>query len=311
MMGLLLKSLLLFALSLLVFVAANTGNELPTDLKDLKELDIEKLKEHLPEGFIPAEFANMTLPSMEDIQRIVKDKCSKVAGSDAAFEQAEQASQRFGDCMKDLVDFSDIQNEIQKAKPTGDLDTVFNKYCRRRSAAIECINTYSNDIDVCLDDDEKDSKRIMVNIVHGLLNFVCHKDGDQIALFIAEEGPECFQEQKQPLIDCFNTTLRGYLDETGGDQPPQGIPKLVMGKRQCDDMDNLKNCFVRVLEDCRESTPANLVESLFKFVRKETPCANFTTPTTSRKNSGDTGRASINIILTTWMFALVAKFLIQ
>lgn len=290
-----------------LLVPSIRANELP---KDIKELDIDKLREQLPEGLIPPEFQNVSLPSLEDIQRIVKDKCSRVAGSDAAYEQAEQSGQKLSECLQGLIDFSDLQSEIKEAKPTGDLDTVFNKYCRKRSTAIECINTFSNDVDVCLENDEKESKRILVNIVHGLLNFVCHKDGDQIALFIAEEGPECFEEQKQPLIDCFNSTMRGYLDEPSP-QASEGIPKLVMGKKQCDDMDNLRDCFVRVLEDCKESTPANLVESLFKFVRRETPCANFTTPQTSRRNSGDVSRASVHVILATWLLALLAKFIVQ
>lgn len=42
------------------------------------------------------------------------------------------------------------------------------------------------------------------------------------------------------------------------------------------DMDRLQNCIVHSLEKCDESTPANLVESMFKFVRNETPCINMT-----------------------------------
>lgn len=42
------------------------------------------------------------------------------------------------------------------------------------------------------------------------------------------------------------------------------------------DMDTLQVCVVQSLEKCEESTPANLVESMFKFVRNETPCVNFT-----------------------------------
>lgn len=304
-----------FLLAILLVPAALANDELPKDLKDLKELDIDKLKSQLPPGFLPPELLNATLPSLEDIQRIVKDKCSKVAGNDAAYEQAHQAGEKLQECLKDLVDFSDLKEEIQQAKPTGDLDTVFNKYCRRRTAGIECIDTFSNDVDACLDDDERESKRIMVNIVHGLLNFVCHKDGDQIALFIAEEGPECFQEQKDPLIDCFNSTLRGYLDErtSNASQPnPEGIPKLVMGKKQCDDMDNLRDCFVRVLEDCKESTPANLVESLFKFVKRETPCVNFTSAEpTRRSSSGDRTMASMHLLLSTWLLMILWKLLKQ
>lgn len=41
-------------------------------------------------------------------------------------------------------------------------------------------------------------------------------------------------------------------------------------------MDTLQGCVVKSLEKCDESTPANLVESMFKFVRNETPCVNIT-----------------------------------
>lgn len=37
-------------------------------------------------------------------------------------------------------------------------------------------------------------------------------------------------------------------------------------------MDALQVCVVKHLERCEESTPANLVESMFKFVRNETVC---------------------------------------
>lgn len=280
---------------------------------DLNSIDINKLKDEVFADILPPEFKNVTLPKLEDIQKIIKDKCSRVAGSDASYEEAEQAAQKFGDCMKDLVDFSDLQEEIKKAKPTGDLDTVFNKYCRRRSAAIECIDTFSNKVDVCLENDEKESKVVAVNIVHGLLNFVCHKDGDQIALFIAEEGPECFSDQKDALIDCVNGTLSGYLQD---DSAPatEGLPKLVMGKKQCDEMSSLQECMVQALEGCKESTPANLVESLFKFVRRETPCANITGEATPRKHARAAGKlttASHQIIISTLIVALVAKLLIR
>lgn len=42
------------------------------------------------------------------------------------------------------------------------------------------------------------------------------------------------------------------------------------------DMNTLQHCVVGELESCEESTPANLVEAMFKFVRNETPCVNMT-----------------------------------
>jgi hypothetical protein len=42
-------------------------------------------------------------------------------------------------------------------------------------------------------------------------------------------------------------------------------------------MADLQQCVVKALETCSEPTPANLVDSMFNFVRKMTPCAKFKT----------------------------------
>lgn len=89
----------------------------------------------------------------------------------------------------------------------------------------------------CLEEKESDGVNTFVKIFTNLLNFVCYKDGDQIALFIAEKGPECFKEQKDGLIDCFNSTFRKYLpDEVPSADTtalPTALPTLVLGDEQC------------------------------------------------------------------------------
>jgi len=42
-------------------------------------------------------------------------------------------------------------------------------------------------------------------------------------------------------------------------------------------MADLQKCVVKALESCSEPTPANIVDSMFNFVRKMTPCAKFKT----------------------------------
>jgi len=44
-------------------------------------------------------------------------------------------------------------------------------------------------------------------------------------------------------------------------------------------MADLQKCVVKALETCSEPTPANIVDSMFNFVRKMTPCAKFKTGT--------------------------------
>lgn len=91
-------------------------------------------------------------------------------------------------------------------------------------------------LEPCLEPKEIEGKRTFVKIFEKILNFVCHKEGDQIALFIAEKGPECFNERKDELITCINSTFNGYLPskkELEEKTLPTELPELVMGAEQC------------------------------------------------------------------------------
>lgn len=106
-----------------------------------------------------------------------------------------------------------------------------DRYCRKRTIAIECMKNLTISIEPCLDEQENANKKTFTRIFTSLLNFVCHKDGDQIALFIAEKGPECFNEKKDAVIHCINSTLSGYIPN----EPPtlENLPQLIMGAKQC------------------------------------------------------------------------------
>jgi hypothetical protein len=76
-------------------------------------------------------------------------------------------------------------------------------------------------------------------------------------------------------------------------------------------MDKLEICVVSELEKCKESTPANLVEALFRFVRKETPCGKIKKTSGSNPNAGEMAKISYNVIIGTWVMTLFAKFLVS
>jgi len=133
------------------------------------------------------------------------------------------------------------------------------------------------------------------------------RNGNQIALFIAEEGPECFELKKDSLIGCFNKTMGKYVK----DEAPtlENLPTLVIKEENCDDMDALEACVVFELEQCKESTPANLVEALFRFVRKETPCG---TKKGKRSNPNSTEKVTLSFTLFgTWTIAMLAKAILM
>jgi Protein of unknown function (DUF1397) len=85
------------------------------------------------------------------------------------------------ECAQRLVNISALPDEIEKAKPNGNLDTVFNKYCNKRGEALECVEKFTTSLDPCLTQEERDQKVVFVNISKSLLEFVCHENGNQIA----------------------------------------------------------------------------------------------------------------------------------
>lgn len=199
-------------------------------------IDLEKLKEHLPKDLqVPASLQNVTLPSVDELKRLVKDKCAKVSGGDAAYEAIERGAEDFKTCTSGLVDVEQLQNEIKEAEPKGELDTVFNKYCRKRDTATGCLETFTKLLEPCLQPNEIDGKQTFVNMFKKFLNFVCYKDGDHIALFIAEKGPECFDQRKDDLINCVNSTFTEYIPaDLNTNALPTTIPELVIGQKQCE-----------------------------------------------------------------------------
>jgi len=130
---------------------------------------------------LPKELDGIAIPSAEDATNMFKDKCIKVAGSDAAFEEVQQGFVTFTECIQSIVNFTALPDEIERAKPNGNLDTVFNKYCNKRTEALQCVETLAATMEQCLNEEEKGYKTVFVNITHSLLEFVCHENGNQIA----------------------------------------------------------------------------------------------------------------------------------
>lgn len=92
------------------------------------ELNLDELKSKLPEGIeIPPSLQNVSLPTLDEIKAVVKSKCDRVAGNDEAFTTVEEAAEEFKGCASDLIDFEELQREMEEAQPKGELDTVFNK----------------------------------------------------------------------------------------------------------------------------------------------------------------------------------------
>ncbi|XP_034489722.1 27 kDa hemolymph protein [Drosophila innubila] len=237
-------------------------------------LDNIDLQNQLPEDFAKTNF------SLNEMKDLFRNKCIEVSGEEVggqAFSDIESGVIGLTECMNRIVNYTAMQKEIDDASPRGELDVVFNKYCKKRTDAIDCFDEFNVKLLPCLDKDEQKSQDVIRHIIQSLLNFVCYKDGDQIALFIAEEGPECLRSQKDNIQECFNSTFSTFLNNSDihEDNKIKTLPKFVVGQTQCGDIRILESCIVRHLEHCKKITPANLIESMFNFIRNETVCRNY------------------------------------
>ncbi|KAH8339582.1 hypothetical protein KR074_012285 [Drosophila pseudoananassae] len=240
----------------------------------LKNVDVDKLKEsYLPEGLRNASI------TLQDLQELLRSKCKKAnpgkeVDASVLSGNIETAAAKLGECLSGLANFTAIQQEIEEASPKGDLDIVFEKYCKRMPQAKACINDFNEALIPCLTREEKNHNAMMRRITDKLLDFVCFKDGDQIALFIAEQGPECLLQSRDGIGNCLNSTFGSYLPKQLSQNWTSGsdLPNLVLGPSQCLDLYEFETCTVKLLERCENITPSNLVESLFRYVRRESSC---------------------------------------
>ncbi|XP_013178101.1 PREDICTED: 27 kDa hemolymph protein-like [Papilio xuthus] len=245
---------------------------------------------------LPAEFQNVVNDKQLQDGRnkttdAIKKKCENNGGPDA-FTNVEGAMTNLQSCIQGLINFSSLGDEIEKAKPDGRVDEVFKKYCDKRPALLSCFHNAMDVVQHCLSAEERQHVPPLLNMTHQLAEFICFKDGDRIALFIAEKGPECLTEKKEMINDCLNNT---FVSPLSYNKIPDEIPTIKFGEKECDQLTNVQSCVVAALETCAVPTSANIVESLFKFARKSLPCKEIS-DTTNKPNSGNAvGVASLTI----------------
>ncbi|XP_066993639.1 27 kDa hemolymph protein [Anabrus simplex] len=303
---------MLRASSLIILLIGITivGGLSSSDTTDLEAIG-NKLADNLPDvQDLPINASH--IPTQEEAEELMKEKCLK-NGGEGAFERAQNARDEMQACAQSLVNVTELQAEMDVAKPTGDLDTVFRKYCKKSPVLSDCIRNFTSALEPCMEEKEKKSKDIVQNIIDAMLGFICFKEGDRIALFIAEGGPECLQSKEQEIKSCLNSTV-GKLVPTEMNSL-SSLPMLVLEDKECNSIHDLQRCVVTSLEKCSEPTPANIVESLFKFVIKMTPCEKILTG--SQKSDGDAedrksegGAGSIGATLVTTTFLVIGTRLL-
>ncbi|XP_045474734.1 uncharacterized protein LOC123680732 [Harmonia axyridis] len=210
-----------------------------------------------------AAYAQLDVDNLDSIDdTVLKEKCDSRGGK-GTYANVQKARDTLQSCVEDLIDLDTIKKEIEESKKTGSMDEVFGKYCKKRPEFKKCVDKFLEKLKLCLIDDEKKNLETVLNLIKELGEFACYKDGDRIAMFVAEEGPECIKAHVEGIKTCVNNTLKLSTTST-----VDSLPTFLNATKVCDDLAKIQPCIVTELEVCDNTTPANVVDSVFRFIRK-------------------------------------------
>lgn len=156
-------------------------DKLKQAIPSVKDIE-EKLKGlNIPENVLN-DLKNVNLTDIQkpitEAENVLRRKCAKNGGE---YEKVKVAATTLFQCTHGLVNVTKLKEEMDKARPTGDLDEVFKKYCDKKPILTKCLNDFSDAVEPCLEPIEKENKKIVQNITEKILSFVCFKEGDRIA----------------------------------------------------------------------------------------------------------------------------------
>jgi len=196
------------------------------------------------------------------------EECERVNGTEA-IEDIQSSFVQVTDCITAKVNLVNISAEIKDAMPRGALDEVFTKYCNQIPEIKDCRVPMIKAVQVCLTDQADRDLEIFDAVLEAALNFICYKGGERIAIFLAENGTDCFQTNIDRMADCLNESLP-HLQKIVTDVHTANIS--IFHEDNCSLEDKMKFCVVEPLKTCSDPTPANVVEGLIDSMLKKTPC---------------------------------------
>ncbi|KAG5898151.1 hypothetical protein JTB14_034007 [Gonioctena quinquepunctata] len=210
------------------------------------------------------------LPGVEQVEKVLRDKCAEKGSADT-IDLLKEEQKNAQQCVEAYINMTVVQEELEEAKKTGSMDEVFAKYCKKWPDIYTCFDNATVLARQCMREKEEASFNKTLEILAELQEFSCFKDGDRLAMFVAEGGIECISERKEGVQECLNNTLSGRVPNTD-DMSVANLPVFLFSDDDCDDFDEIRKCINTELEKCSESTPANIVDAFLKFIKKQMPC---------------------------------------
>jgi len=196
-----------------------------------------------------------------------------VNGGRAVLEEylAEQESLVF--CMMEQFDLQEILSEVGRNRKSSELDSVLRKYCNAHiPAARDCLARFLGVSRHCLKEREQAGLNVTLDMVDSAIQFICHRDGDRVALFLAEQGAECLTSRYSEILTCVNKSVPEIFRQNNQHRRRNRIHFYVFQQQNCRKGDAIMMCVEQSLSKCPDPTPANLVQGLLQAMRDVTPC---------------------------------------
>ncbi|KAI8429165.1 hypothetical protein MSG28_007710 [Choristoneura fumiferana] len=89
------------------------------------------------------------------------------------------------------------------------------------------------------------------------------------------------------IDEVFKNTMGAGVAFDPNNMTADNLPDINFGEKECNQFSALQSCVVGKLESCAQPTTANIVEALFKYIRKGTPCKNFNENVANPRNSNE------------------------
>jgi len=241
---------------LLVALLFFQNNKVLSDEYDIDEFDEE------PGGF---------QGTLEDGARNWEERCLEIGGEDVLAEwQGEQ--ENLIKCFLDNFDVETVQEEVEQNRLNGNMDEVFKKYCGSPVKRLRgCLQRFLTISHQCLHEKDRVGLNITLKMVDAAINFTCHKAGDRIALFMSTGGMDCVETHKDDILACLNRSIPGLFQNEA--PSPSKMHFYVFQQENCRKGDAIMQCVEESLMHCEDPAPSNLVHSLLRSMKEETPCS--------------------------------------
>lgn len=212
------------------------------------------------------------IKSPDDIESISdwKAQCNAMAGQEA-IDDIDRARKELVPCITNIIDINKLQSEINISIPRGELDLVFKKYCKKREAILNCTEDFFSKLEVCLTEQQQQDLNVTRRALNAGIDFICHKEGDRIALFMAEKGEDCVKEHIDDIKECVKERVPDHKNFSTNVNNIQ-ISSFTISGENCEKVNAMHGCVVKYTELCDDPTPSNILDSLITQVLKVTPC---------------------------------------